>query len=63
MSSYFTRPCSTYCSRTLLLMMVLADSVALLQYSSPGAGAMFELTDEAFARVRPLLPANSRGKP
>jgi transposase len=45
-------------------MEVPVDRVALLDPTSPGAGAMFELTDPAFARVQPLLPANSRrGKP
>jgi transposase len=44
--------------------VVLADSVALLEATSPGAGAMFELTDQAFTRVQPSLPAHSRrGKP
>jgi Putative transposase of IS4/5 family (DUF4096) len=53
-----------YSNRTLLLTAVLADSVALLEAHQPGAGAMFELTDQAFARVRPLLPNDSRrGKP
>src|SRR5512132_3924977 len=45
-------------------MVVQVDSVALLTLTSLGAGAMFELTDQAFTRVQPLLPANSRrGKP
>jgi transposase len=48
----------------LLLMMVLADSVALLEPLQPRSSTMFELTDETFARVQPFLPANSqRGKP
>ena len=45
-------------------MMVLADSVALLEPLQPRSSTMFELTDETFARVQPFLPANSqRGKP
>jgi transposase len=48
----------------LLLMMVPAGSVALLEALQPRSSTMLELTDQAFARVQPFLPANSRrGKP
>jgi transposase len=45
-------------------MAVQVDSVVLLEAHQPGSRQMFELTDEAFARVQPLLPNDSRrGKP
>jgi hypothetical protein len=31
--------------------------------TNPGTGAMFELTDQAFARVQPLLPPTATGEP
>jgi transposase len=45
-------------------MAVQVDSVVLLEAHQAGSRQMFELTDEAFARVQPLLPNDSRrGKP
>jgi transposase len=47
----------------LLLMAVRVDSVAFLEVTSREQ-AVFELTDQAFTRLQPLLPADSRrGKP
>jgi hypothetical protein len=43
----------------LLLMVVRVDSVGFWTPTSPGAGAIFELTGQAFARVQLLLPTDS----
>jgi transposase len=45
-------------------MVLGLDSVALLEGHQLQEKAMFELTDQVFTGVQPLLPANSRrGKP
>jgi transposase len=47
-----------------LLMAVLADRAALLEVLQPGGDGCLSSPDQAFTRVQPLLPANSRrGKP